>query len=260
MAIIDFHTHAFPEKIAHLAVNQLANHYKISIAGMGTLSDLLQSAQEAGITKLCLHAAATNPDQVQINNNWIAKQCSDNIIGFGSIHVDYPDPFSELDRMETLGLTGIKFHAEFQQFAIDDPRMWPVYEAIEDRFLVMFHVGDRKSDLSHPARLKRVIESFPKMKIIAAHLGGWSKWQEAKDYLLGKDIYIDTSSTTWILPPVEIARLIRSHDINKVLFGTDYPVAKHKQELEAFHRIPLTSAEREKILWKNGADLLAGRQ
>lgn len=254
--VIDFHAHAFPDKIALPAVEQLASHYHLKVSRPGTMDDLLESSREAGISKLCLHAAATNAEQVEITNNWMAQQCSDCIAGFGSLHIDYPEFAAELDRMETLGLTGIKFHADFQGFAIDDPRMWPLYEAIDDRFLVMFHVGDKVSDLSNPVRLSRVLDDFPRMKAIAAHLGGWSKWQEAKNYLLGRDLYIDTSSTTWVLRVEEIAELIRVHDINRVLFGTDYPIVSHQEELEAFAKIPLSQDERERILWKNASKLL----
>ena len=254
--VIDFHTHAFPTKIAQPAVDQLSSHYKLSVARPGTLQDLLDCAREAGVIKICLHAAATSAEQVEPTNNWIAQQCSDFIIGFGSLHVEYKDFPTELVRMKSMGLTGIKFHADFQGFAIDDRRMWPVYEAIGDRFLVMFHVGDRESDLSNPARLGRVLDNFPGLRVIAAHLGGWSRWQEAKDHILGRDVYIDTSSTTWVLPPEEVAALIRAHDTERVLFGTDYPIVAHRQELNAFARVPLTREEREKILWKNAARLL----
>lgn len=255
--VIDFHAHAFPEKVAVPASELLASHYKLNVSCSGTFDHLLKSSHEAGVKKICLHMAATNADQVTVVNDWIAERCSDSIIGFGSLHADYKDFLSEIDRMEELGLTGIKFHSDFQGFAIDDPRMWPVYEAIGERFLVMFHVGDRELDLSNPVRLARVLDSFPHMKAIAAHLGGWSQWREAREFILGRNVYIDTSSTTWMLPPEEISRLIRCHDIEKVLFGTDYPIVSPQDELAAFAKIPLTHEEREKILWTNGIRLLS---
>lgn len=256
LPVIDFHAHAFPEKIADPATKQLAEHYRLTIGRAGTYDDLLESAKEAGVARLCIHMAATNEKQVEVGNSWIAEHLSENIIGFGSLHLNYKDFIKELDRMETMGITGVKLHADFQGFAIDDPGMWPIYEAIGERFLVMFHVGDRQSGLSLPSRLRKVLDHFPAMKIIAAHLGGFARWTEARESLLGKNLWVDTSSTTWMLPPEEIARLIRSHDPQKVLFGTDYPIVSHLQELKAFSKIPLTTDEREKILWRNAANLL----
>lgn len=254
--VVDFHAHAFPDKIAGSATELLAEHYKLKVSCPGTLDHLLQSSREAGVVKICLHMAATNAEQVQIANDWIADKCSDSLIGFGSIHVDYKDCLSELDRMESLGLTGVKLHADFQGFAIDNPRMWPIYDAIGERFLIMFHVGDRKSDLSNPYRLGRVLTAFPRLKAVAAHLGGWSRWVEAREHILGKDIYIDTSSTTWMLQPGEIAELIKLHDENRVLFGTDYPIVTPKEELKEFLKVPLSAGKMEKILWKNAENLL----
>lgn len=256
MRIIDFHAHAFPVRIAAKAVEQLSSHYKINIACPGTLRNLLASADEAGVKKIVLLAAATNPDQVQATNNWIAGRCSGRIIGFGSLHPDYPEIGRELDRMQALGLAGIKLHSELQAFPIDDARMWPVYEAIGDRFLLMIHMGDRHSDYSAPWRLARVLDAFPKLKVIAAHLGGWSSWEDARRYVLGRDLYVDTSSCTWVLPPAEVVALIREHGVDRVLFGTDYPVTSHQDELARFNSLPLTLREKEKILWENAEELL----
>lgn len=256
MRIIDFHAHAFPAKIAAKAVEQLSSHYSLNIPYPGTLKSLLASADEAGVEKIVLHAAATNPDQVQATNDWIAGRCSGRIIGFGSLHPDYQEFKQELDRMYALGLIGIKLHSEFQDFPIDDARMWPVYEAIGNRFLVMIHMGDRHSDYSSPRRLARVLDAFPKLKVIAAHLGGWSSWDDARHYVLGRDLYVDTSSCTWALPPEEVTALIREHGVKRVLFGTDYPVTSHLEELERFNSLPLTPQEKEKILWENAEKLL----
>lgn len=256
MKIIDFHAHAFPPKIADKAIEQLAYHYQLHITNQGTLDHLLASADEAGVDKIVLHAAATNPDQVRATNEWIAARCSGRIIGFGSMHADFPDYKQELDRMQVMGLTGIKLHAEFQDFPIDDPRMWPVYEAIGDRFLVMIHVGDRHSDYSSPRRLARVLDTFPGLKVIAAHLGGWSDWDNARRYVLGRDLYVDTSSCTWALPPERVAELIRTHGVDRVLFGTDYPVTSHRDEIMRFMELPLSPEEKEKVLRKNAEGLL----
>lgn len=257
MGVIDFHAHVFPEKISGKAVEQLAAHYKIQIPHRGEINDMLASADAAGVDTIVVLAAATNAGQVQATNDWIASICSERIIGFGSLHPDYPEFAQELDRMRDLGLTGIKLHFEFQGFPVDDPRMWPIYEAIGDRFLIMMHMGDKHSDYSAPWRLARVLDAFPGIKVIAAHLGGWANWDDARRYVLGRDIYVDTSSCTWVLPPETVAGLIRAHGVDRVLFGSDFPVTSHLEELQRFALLPLTAAEKEKILWRNATDLLA---
>ena len=79
---------------------------------------------------------------------------------------------------------------------------------------------------------------------------------EMRKYLIGRNCYIDTSSSMCGLSYDEMARLIRAHGTKRVLFGTDYPLAGAKEELGRFMNIPLTESEREDILYGNAARLL----
>src|SRR5690554_6247226 len=129
--IIDFHTHVFPQNIAAKAVEHLANYYSLKISQSGLVDDLLRSAIAGNVDRLVVHSTATCPRQVEHVNTWIASISSDKIIGFGTIHPDFPNIRRELDRIKSLGLKGLKLHPEFQGFEIDEKRMLPIYEAIE---------------------------------------------------------------------------------------------------------------------------------
>lgn len=255
--IIDFHNHAFPEKIEGKAVEHLEKHYSINIPRKSRIEDILASAKKANIAYMVLHASATHKSQVTIANDWIAALAKDNIIAFGTLHPEYEDCLGELERIKELGLKGIKLHPDFQRFNVDDPSMYHIYEALEPGFPLLIHVGDEILDHSSPKRLARVIELFPHLTIIGAHLGGYSRWDEAKEYLIGKDLFLDTSSTFWKLNPEEITDIIRSHGVDKIVFGSDYPVTSHSEELERFLGLALTDDERKKILWENAARILA---
>ncbi|SHF54647.1 hypothetical protein SAMN02746089_02138 [Caldanaerobius fijiensis DSM 17918] len=254
--VIDFHAHAFPDKVASKAVANLSKHYSLKIERKGTLKDLINSAKEGGIHHIVVHSTATNPEHVETVNNWIASITGNGIIGFGTIHPDYPFIEKELCRILKLGLKGLKLHPDFQGFYIDDPKMMPIYEMIGSRMPVLFHLGDERLDYSSPRRLARVINNFPHMIIIGAHLGGYARWDEAMEYLIGKNIYIDTSSSLWRLDTKKAVTLIKKHGVEKVLFGTDYPITSHKSELERFMKLKLSTEEKEKILWENGRKLL----
>lgn len=254
--IIDFHNHAFPAKIERKAVRHLERHYSIDIPRIGDMQSLCLSAQNAGIEYLVLHASATHRSQVTSANDWIASFTNSNIIGFGTLHPDYEDCLGELKRIKELGLRGLKLHSDFQGFNIDDPSMYYIYDALGSNFPLLMHVGDENLDSSSPQRLAKILELFPHITVIAAHLGGYSRWDEARQYLVGKNLYLDTSSTLWKLDPREATAIIREHGADKVLFGSDYPVASHEEELERFLSLPLKEGEREKILWKNGAKIL----
>ena len=93
------------------------------------------------------------------------------------------------------GLHGIKMHPDSQQFNIDDERLFPVYEHLQDRIPVMLHMGDLRYNFSHPVRLKRVLELFPHLKVIAAHFGGYSMYETACQELKDKNLKFSETAT-----------------------------------------------------------------
>lgn len=257
--IVDFHAHAFHDKIAIKAAQQLNEYYDIPLAENGLFFHLKQSMLKNKIDKLVIHATATKPSQVELINDYVKSLTSPDIIGFGTMHYAYSGFEKEFDRIGKLGLKGIKFHPVFQGFKIDDEKMFPVYERIEGRFPVLMHMGDKNTDAATPERLVKMLKHFPKMTVVAAHMGGYSEWDEAEKHIIGNDkydIYLDTSSSIRFLQPEYTAKLIRNHGADKVLFGTDYPLSLHAFELEVFDKVALSEEEREKILWKNAYKLL----
>jgi predicted TIM-barrel fold metal-dependent hydrolase len=92
--------------------------------------------------------------------------------------------------------------------------------------------------------------------LIAAHFGGYTEWDESMKWLVGQDIYFDTSSTLEWLPLDKANKMIRAHGVEKFLFASDFPMWDHEEELERFNRLDLTDEEREMILHKNAEKLL----
>jgi predicted TIM-barrel fold metal-dependent hydrolase len=254
--ILDFHTHAYPKEIAAKAVEFLNDYYHVNCEGLGTIEDLKQSAKEMDVNYLLVHAVATKPTQVENVNSWIASHTSDNIIGFGTIHPLYEHIEAELDRIKDLSLRGIKLHPDFQKFYIDDPMMDIVYAKAEGNLPILFHIGDLNSDFSSPKRLAKVIDKYPGLTVIVAHLGGYSAWDNGLKYLAGRNVYVDTSSSLWFIKPEMALQIIHTFGVEHVLFGTDYPLMRHKSELKAFNSIGLTDEEKKLILFENAKKLL----
>ena len=175
---------------------------------------------------------------------------------FASVHPDYEELISEIKRVKEHNVKGFKFHPDFQRFNIDDKKALYMYECIGSEYPIVFHVGDQKFDFSAPERLARVLEKFPEHKFIAAHMGGYSKWDSEAKYLLGKNLYIDTSSTMHAVSPEKMVEMINLHGADKVLFGTDYPAVNMKYEAEKFMSLDISVEDMEKIMYTNAAKLL----
>lgn len=256
--IIDIHAHVFPDKIAEKALESIGGYYGLPMGGKGTVEDLLSHGDRINIYRYVVHSTATTVEQVGTINEFIShiQSSYENILGFGTLHPSIHDARYEMEKIISLGLKGIKLHPDFQKFNIDDDVMMPVYGAAEGRLPILMHMGDENSTSSSPKRLARVLDKFPGLKVIAAHFGGYRMWDESIEYLVGRDVYFDTSSSLWTLESSKASEIIRAHGAERILFGSDYPMWLHEEEIQRFNKLNLTTKERELILWKNAAKLL----
>ena len=251
------HVHIFPEAIAHKAVHNLGEYYHVTMNGKGTWEDLQESLKEAKVIKKCLiHSTATAAHQVRAVNDYVSQFKSDDIYCFGSMHPDYDDIEVEIDRMIALGIKGIKLHTDFQLFNADDEKAFRIYDYAQGKLPVLFHAGDENVDYSSPKRLRHVHDMFPGLKIICAHLGGYSQWDAAEKYLVGTDVYFDTSSCLQSIDPDQARRIIKNHGVDKCFFGTDYPMHNQSKCVQDFLGLGFSDEENEKILWNNALKFL----
>ena len=258
MPIIDFHAHIYPNKIAQKATNATADFYGISPACIGTGDELLREGKIAGIDEFVLLPVATKSEQVRHVNEFILGETAAHkeFYGFGTLHPDCENIMEEAEYILNSGLKGIKLHPDTQRFNTDDERLFGVYDAVQGKLPLLVHCGDKRFDYSHPARLKRVIDNFPKLQVIAAHLGGWSLFGEAFAILRDTDCFLDISSCTMFLPPERVARYIAGYGADRILFGTDFPLWSPETEVESFRKLPLSAEEFDKIAYKNALRIL----
>lgn len=272
---IDCHTHAFADKIADKAVEQLINYYSIPTVHGGRFSDLLHAANSAGLDAMVLLVAATKPEQVRPANDWALylSQLSEaqinheftlprspRIFPFGTFHPGDSNWLSEIRRLRSAGIKGIKLHPEFQGIDLGDPGLSDFWAEVENDFILMIHVGDpviSPENYSTPLKIARILDNFPKMRIIAAHLGGYHFWDDVCAHLAGKDVWLDTSSSLPYIHPSQLRDIFNRHPREKILFGSDYPLRSPQEELELLEKLEwLTVRDRELIYGENCAQLL----
>jgi len=255
--VFDMHVHVFPDAIALKAASATGAYYGVPMFADGTWNAFEKSfGAVPEIQKCLIHSTATKAAQVEHVNDFVASLMNDRLLGFGSMHADYPHIEKEIDRMISLGLRGIKLHTDFQGFAADDEKAFKIYEYAEGKLPILFHVGDTKSDLSSPRRIRNIHDTFPRLTIIAAHLGGYSVWEESEKYLVGQDIYFDTSSCLEWLDKEKAVNMIRKHGADKCLFGTDFPMHDPAACIQNVLCLGLSEEENKKIFWENAHTLL----
>jgi predicted TIM-barrel fold metal-dependent hydrolase len=67
---------------------------------------------------------------------------------------------------------------------------------------------------------------------------------------------VDTCSSLPFIDKEKARRLIDAFGVERVLFGTDYPMWDAAEEMARFDALNLSDYQRERILWKNAAELL----
>ena len=166
----------------------------------------------------------------------------------------------ELDRLQELGLRGLKIHPEFQKLPIDDPSGIETYRSIARRGLpVLFHMGDSRYDFSTPQRLMHLLRQVPDLRVIAAHFGGWQAWELSYEHPLPENVLYDTSSTTPMIPREFVLRMLDRFGAERFLFGSDFPMWEPKRMVEQIEALGLDVETLSRIFYRNFMQLLPER-
>ncbi len=260
--IIDFHTHAFPEKIARKALSSLSHEVGGVIPQTdGTFSSLKREMEADGVDLAVLMAIATSPrQQTNVNNFAIEVNGDDRFLAFGSVHPDAPDALEELERLAQAGLKGVKFHPEYQQFYADDPKMKPIYRKISQLGLItLFHAGeDYGFAPPYHGMPEQILGALRWLDgpVVAAHWGGMGCAQEVLRKLCGVEgLYFDTSYGCGIMARPLLQKIVDTHGPAHILFGSDMPWHRPQWELNLLNTLDMTREERDMILWKNASGL-----
>ena len=124
---------------------------------------------------------------------------------------------------------------------------------------VMFHSNPCRlgfHDNCAPDKINRMIQVFPDLEVITAHLGGM-KWQDA----LTGCTWVDMS---YILPKLaglygieQVNRILRAFGPERLIFATDFPDGEYDAYFDILDQMDFSDAEITQIAWGNIAGLLA---
>lgn len=266
---IDFHTHLFPDKIAPKAKQQLIDNglrfgNVLSTCTDMTLDSLLQRMNEWGVDMSLVLPIATKPSQTRHINEFastLSEKSGGRVMSFGSVHPNCENWKEEIDIIVKLGLKGMKFHAEYQDFTLDEPRMIRMYDyAFSKGLIIIHHAG---ADLgmpppyhTSPSQFAFVAKELQGGTLIAAHLGGHAQWDDVERYIIGSDIYIDTSMGQNYYSQEQFLKFVKNHGSDKILFATDSPWSRADEEISSIYSLPISQDEKDNIFYKNAKRLL----
>ncbi len=260
--IIDIHTHAFPDRLAGRAVPYLEEEGGIHAHLDGRVSSLVDSMDGAGVDVSVVASIATKPEQFDSILSWSESIAGSRIIPFPSVHPSDPRVVERVTEVRRRGFSGLKLHPYYQEFALDEKRMTPLFERIEEEGLILllhtgFDLAFERYRIADPKRIDVLIQRHPGLRLITSHLGAWEDWDQVEKYLLGRNVYMDTSYAFRFIGSDRARRFLLAHPEDYILFGTDSPWGNQRSDREEIEHLDLPESLKRKILGGNAAALLA---
>jgi uncharacterized protein len=260
--ITDFHTHAFPDALAERAMRTLLAETTVARAYLdGRIASLLASMDRAGIGRAVLCSIATKPEQFDKILAWSRQIASPRILPFPSVHPRDPLARERLGTVAAEGFRGIKLHPYYQEFDLAEEALFPLYERLVETGLILvchtgFDIAFPRIRRCDPARIARVVERFPALKLVTTHLGAWSDWEEVEKHLLGRPVFMELSYSLGEMAPERARDLLQRHPQEFLLFGTDSPWQDQSETLARLRALELEPGREAAILERNAARLL----
>lgn len=273
--IIDFHTHVFPDEVASDAISKMEKEaainggYPVKAKLAGTAKALEDKARENGIDWSIVLPVATSPRQAESINLFAARANENSVrtglFSLGAIHPDNENYKEILRGLKARGIKGIKLHPDYQGAFIDDMRYLRIMDFAADLDLVIVvHAG---TDVGKPQEVHSTVDrlctvddvlAYP--KLVLAHMGGYDRWEEAEQKLLGRNIYLDTAMCfEEEIPHMSVEqfrRFVNKHGFKRILFGTDSPWADQGRSVEMIKSAGLLKEQQAAILGGNALQLL----
>jgi hypothetical protein len=249
--MVDCHVHVYPPDVERKIIPRIEEVYGARARHPATVDGILSSMKKADIEKSLVLSSINRPEHVESFNSWCAEVQAKvpQLLFFGGMHPDYEKPFEELERIKDFGLLGIKLQPNAQRFYPDDERFFLLYEHLSELELaVAFHCGDEvvhfEPMYAHPSRFKNVLESFPDLTILLAHLGGYKTWDSLSSVAGFENVWYDTAFCPRNLPDADFISVVNELGFDRVVFGTDFPWTDQLRERKDIERIFKEDAKR----------------
>lgn len=165
------------------------------------------------------------------------------------------------------GARGLKLHPVSNRFFPNDRRLWPAYSKAEQMGLpILSHSGEGElagytdADYGSPKNFAQVLQAFPKLTIVLAHMGKGFLEESVSLAQNHKNVYFDTSAAFYFaeneggLSDKEAIKLIRRIGIHRVIFGSDFPWFHPQPGIERIKNLDITEEERQLILSTNAME------
>jgi predicted TIM-barrel fold metal-dependent hydrolase len=212
-----------------------------------------------------------NADTIKNNNDYVmeaVRRYPNRLIGFCCVDPTHKKAASEVERCLDAGCSGVGELA-FYEGGIDEKALNlldPIMEICHDKDKVVLihtnepvgHVYPGKTPITL-LQIFKLAQRFKENKIVLAHWGGGIFFyhllkKEVKESL--KNIWFDTAASPFLYDPQIYQYAKTLAGLDKILFGTDYPLLRPKRYFREMEEAGLVSHETKAICGENAKTLL----
>jgi hypothetical protein len=179
---------------------------------------------------------------------------------------DAQEALDEVDRAAAAGAAWLKLHPNTQDFDVADPAVEEVVIRATERRLPVLFDAYSPWDANQPGKFVNLAMAVPESRLILAHAHGPGFPQLLVYDIIGRypwwgrNVWIDISVTGALLAGSPFAEqlvwVLRKVGVDRVIFGSDYPVDEPLAAVRAFVELGFTEAEQAAILHDNAEALL----
>ena len=276
--IIDFHTHVFPsffiERVADLFSSEPAfeSIYRSPQARLAGANELLRDMDEEGIDRSVIFGFPwEKAEHYRRHNDYIIESVQrnpDRLIGFCCFSPLSAGGPEEVERCLQSGLSGVGELAVYGSGLSST-----VTEAFKEVMTLCFQfdvplllhtnepVGHKYAGKA-PMTLGQIcgfLKTYPSNRIVLAHWGGglfFYSLMKKEMREVFRNVWFDTAASPYLYFP-DIYRIAGEvMDLEKILFGTDYPLLKAGRYFKEMTSAGLSPESIMQITGRNAAKLL----
>jgi predicted TIM-barrel fold metal-dependent hydrolase len=176
---------------------------------------------------------------------------------------------AEIDRVADAGARWIKLHPNTQQFDVGQEEVAAVVARAAERDVTLLFDGYSPFDADQLGKFLLLAARNPDARLVLAHLGG-PRFSEVMLFASARrfpwyanNVWFDLSVVAELYADSpfedELVFVCRRVGVDRVLFGSDFPVTTPERALDRVRALGFTTDEQRAILHDNAAALLAPR-
>ncbi len=276
--VIDVHVHICPREVrdnrekylpGEPEFSSIYDDPKAKLIGAG---ELIQAMDSQGVDKAVVFGFPwRKTENFRLNNDYVLEAMDrfpDRLIGLCCLDATHPQADQEVKRCFESGIKGVG-ELGFYVSGIDQEAIKALKKITdlcqEADLPILMHTNEPVGH-QYPGKspmnlqqLYNLLKTYPKVKWILAHLGGGIPFyaflkKEVRQVL--ENCWFDTAAMPFLYRPEAIRAMIQAVGLEKILYGSDFPLLPPSRYYQELDKTDLTSEEKEAVFGQNAQKLL----